>query len=72
MCSTTLKRSLATLAVGVGLLAAAGPASAGTTDDKILIGKDSTHTITMLDYQGTTLKADSNEVAVEGVTAKPR
>jgi hypothetical protein len=58
-----LKSSIATVAVIAGVLAAAGSASASSTPVPA-------HAITMLDYHGSPLKSDSNEVAVEGVTAK--
>ena len=52
MFSITLKRSVTTLAVMVGLLAVAGPAGASSTGHH--------------GARAVGLKADSNEVAVEG------
>lgn len=50
MFSTTFKRPLVTLAVVIGLLAAAGPASAASVESATPKA-----TITMLDYEGQTV-----------------
>ena len=51
MFSTTFKRPLVTLAVVIGLLAAAGPASAAGVNESATPKA----TITMLDYEGQTV-----------------
>jgi hypothetical protein len=71
MFGINLKHSLATVAVASGLLAAAGSASAGTHDSAVIgYPAGPAHTITMLDYEGSPLKAESNGVGARGVTAK--
>jgi hypothetical protein len=63
MLSSTLKRSVAAVGVATGLLAAAGPASAqiGPSTN----GLTAPRTGPQVAHPG--LKADSNEVAVEGL-----
>jgi hypothetical protein len=76
MLSTSLKRPLAALAVTAGLLAVAGPASAGIVTNNndpeqanaprpfsIDVG-----TSEALKGRAPSLKGDSNEVAIEGIT----
>ena len=61
MFTINLKSSIATVAVIAGVLAPS--ASASVSSSPVAPAR----AITMLDYE---LKGDSNEVAVEGVTAK--
>jgi hypothetical protein len=51
MLSSTLKRSLATLGVVAGLLAAAGPANAGGPGGDLTL-RERAH-VTLIDYDGT-------------------
>ena len=65
MFSTTFKRPLVTLAVVIGLLAAAGPASAAGVKESAT----PTATVTMLDYEGQTVVTYSLAVPVGSATA---
>ena len=70
MLSITLKRSVATLGIVGGFLAAAAPAGADSMHSGVQ-SREPARTVTMLDYEGSpvvSLKSDSNEVAVEGIT----
>jgi hypothetical protein len=71
MFSISLKRSVAALAVTAGLLAAAAPANADSTKYTMLSpdGVASSEVFELNTFGGNdTLRADSNEVAVEGIT----
>ena len=65
MLSSTLKRSVAALGVAAGLLAAAGPASAQIGPATVGLTTPRTGPGPQVVHPG--LKADSNEVAVEGL-----
>ena len=76
MFSTKLKRPLLALAVTVGLLAVAGPASAAvvtTNNDPEQVNSPKPFSIDVggseaFNGRSTGLKSDSNEVAVEGIS----